>query len=980
MSHLHCLPCEAPLVSRPTLVLVEDCDSVNMTSRWFMLYRLACRSVFLQDPLHNVWNDVLNSLKSCNEFKTVLLTGLSSNSAWGPWGGERWFRLLQESAAECAKTMGGVSGTDALQTDALLTQLAPRILCESGAKTIRACQALSREQMCSEAAEVMANAGFLRQKGVRIQTARWFSWMASMEALLLEWSAKTLVLCYTVIMSGLLSPKDVSRQLTDSVRLAGGNVERDGGAGSAAGQAEQPSGRLGNTPAESSGARDGSVGHVQRDKAAMQRFRDSCHNTVEAIALVHLSEHLHIGACAILHATRPFHEWQGQVSSRVRSTSTNSALHCSLVRGQEVLATCHAVLTSPGGGMESVGYFVSDASDEWRKLRAGVGNASLREHPLVLSQNQIVGRQGRLAVALVARRIITLSQYWVLPLRLFGLLDPETRADTVEDMLELRRAWSACEEQAGRYWGGVRECSCFQWQVNKELMEALPMADTAEGYDVPDEVLEFLACVSKSFSHTKVVEDAFCAARRHESSLSNKQQGGTSFYWARTVCDEVLNKLYQYVEVSPSNSTLQPMSHERWKGHASQKNLYEACPQEASAAIPELKEIMAHRRSWPSMTPGTACRVPAELELMKLCHQRGAWNEVGRTWRGGLFTPGLVVQKNGEESSWLVASVLQELLLVLWPVSLRDLGNGRVRWVQPSELRGFGDLRFDVCVSLADWTVVPTSWCSHLHITCLLGGHCREWPKCLLLVEGPPAPMLQHLARQGLLGVRAALLRQVLRSEEYQAVLATSVAASSSSAQEGAPVEGSANQEKVEKLSDFDVQLEIIKQTLKVDGVAAAGLMEEALLAESSLDGADRTELLTNEDVQGCFDATDQELLGQVGQEAGSQSRAATRRTIMTKISALREEAWRGKRARRRAVQIPHDATMTETEARKRLPPKARIWRDAFQGRWQVWLGKWSHSVSWGWHKTDHECITACLTKVWERHAAVTGQVVTVGG
>lgn len=940
-----------------------------------------------------MWNDVLQSVKSANLFRTMLLVTLSCNSAWGPWGGEKWFHVLREAwsdfeVAATAALVGKAKATDG-STTALLESLAPKILVESGELTRWEVEELAPADVAEQALELIRAAPFLHKKGTRVATCRWFSFLAALEELLPCWSAKTLVCAHANIAAGLMDGDVVAAELDRAVATTAANV-----AATAA-------------SASTDGPGDGDVGHLQRDKMELQRFRDGCKNTLQAVGRIHLSGDLLAGACIILVGSKPFRAWQSEVAHSCRSPSANASMLLSLCHGAEPLRVCRDVMVGVGSGLEVCGYIGVDGV---ANLLTGVTPLTV-DSPLVLSQDALVDRAGRFAVALLSRRMSTLMQYWTFPLRFFRLLVPRDDDNPLRDVGEMLQAWSRCKGWMGQFWTRLRWRSCFQWVLVQDIMACLTRSasssssggGSASGVaataavvdDLPPVVRELLERLSRGFLTTKIVEDSFNKARSHEARMKCKQQGGSNFYFSRCYGSKLLSELYHYAEVSPDDSTLQPQG----AGAHLPRPLFAPCVRALGTAIPEAKRLHRAKADWPTFSAQSMVTLAAELEFMRLCaaeEAQGLASRVSMLWRCKLFRPGLVVQHVGSSSaasssaattsaagSSAVSSsapyfvvFVHDVLLVLWP--LRCESTGHMRTLCFESLRSYSALRFASVIRLSEWQVLPTAWWSNLHIGLASGALPARWPKSSLAITGDAVPVLEHLARDGFNGVPAQVLRKLLSSDEVPAPTSAAVApsAAAGSAKDKSGTAKVGKSEKQSAPSEVEIRVEAVRRLLKCTLAEAALHIEDGVVATAAGDSAeaDLSKMLASDDVQACFDEDDREKV--IEATSKPEKKAVKQAELLQQVRALRASAVAATAAarQRRPVRIPHLQTWTPEAVKAHLPPRAKIYCDSFNGRWQIWLQKWSHSASWGHERSDKDCILQCLRAAWQRYSAISGQ------
>ena len=161
-----------------------------------------------------------------------------------------------------------------------------------------------------------------------------------------------------------------------------------------------------------------------------------------------------------------------------------------------------------------------------------------------------------------------------------------------------------------------------------------------------------------------------------------------------------------------------------------------------------------------------------------------------------------------------------------------------------------------------------------------------------------------------------------------------------------------------------------IRRILKCSEKAAADIMEITL---------DNTELSPDEAMLAlpqAMDIIDDSDRKKVTDFLAEKQEAKTEmNTVKELLKKIRKPA-KGKK--RKAVQIDHCVSCTPEAANIYFPHEATVYRDEFNGRWRVWYGKgqkrWNQSVSWGWEKSDWQCVEELLKVTWEHHTGLTGE------
>ena len=169
-----------------------------------------------------------------------------------------------------------------------------------------------------------------------------------------------------------------------------------------------------------------------------------------------------------------------------------------------------------------------------------------------------------------------------------------------------------------------------------------------------------------------------------------------------------------------------------------------------------------------------------------------------------------------------------------------------------------------------------------------------------------------------------------------------------------------------------DVRVAAMRAVLQVPDKKCAEFLEQAVcIMEQNLEHED---ILSSEEYAGCLSAADQEELDKhvSKQKKVSEEVNALHQQIRQLSGSAAATAATGKR---KPLNFPLRETWTAGEVGTYGPPKSRWYRDTFNCRWIVFIGRWSKSRSWGAAGlNDGACLQFLLGKAWERHTRLTGE------
>ena len=153
---------EEDLRQKPMLSVCSDHGSEQESARWFLLYELGCRGLFLYDVRHQLHREFQNATNLAGMVSKMKMAQAILSYCRGPYKGAKWFRVLQEEAMDFAKTL---ACADNGAGQVLLNAIAPRVARE---------KRLSLEECSPEALlEMLQEARFLRAYTGSGNFSRW---------------------------------------------------------------------------------------------------------------------------------------------------------------------------------------------------------------------------------------------------------------------------------------------------------------------------------------------------------------------------------------------------------------------------------------------------------------------------------------------------------------------------------------------------------------------------------------------------------------------------------------------------------------------------------------------------------------------------------------------------------------------------------------------------------------------------------------
>eukprot|EP00971_Amphidinium_carterae_P220765 4382944-Amphidinium_carterae.1 len=322
-------------------------------------YLMATRHciLLLSDQSHRCWNDFQLALQDSKLYSWTLVTICLLNLDHGPWGGARWWEELKSGCREYIR----VAGPECVVWQGHL----PHVLAEVG------------EELMVEGAEERNAALFygleecVERKVERVGMTRWFQYVSAVHSFLKLWSRRCVVLIYICLMLGTFRQCHYLQELQLPVT---GKVE-------------------GEDVAKSS---------TKEDQEHIRKLRSKCTNSLEFAAIMLSDRRLYKINVIISTLGRAVQEWHSEQNKQNRSSSASldwwrdmaveggrghlkKMLGC--LRDREFMVALEMHVASAPPDLVSVDHL----------------------DPLVDKEDELAQKIGSLAVAVLGRRIRSLS-------------------------------------------------------------------------------------------------------------------------------------------------------------------------------------------------------------------------------------------------------------------------------------------------------------------------------------------------------------------------------------------------------------------------------------------------------------------------------------------------------------------------------------------------------------------------------------------
>lgn len=482
--------------------------------------------------------------------------------------------------------------------------------------------------------------------------------------------------------------------------------------------------------------------------------------------------------------------------------------------------------------------------------------------------------------------------------------------------------------------------SFMEWTFVKEVLDVLASADFRF---VPDELHRWLFNLFGHMGGTAPVELSFQKARRAESARPDKVVDSVRC-WSTAVNQKVLSSLYRFPEVDP-----QDVPEEMCSRRASLPARFFK-PRHGDATMDLGGVVGRGATPFPSPSPD-GMRQMAE-DAAAICGLQGELMNIVKAWRSRLFLAGMLVwQAVPKADKLFFACGSSGAAVLLWPAEVRKYGSSRV-WVLKGDISR-ADLEWRVITNLSHWKCVPVDYVAPAFFWRSAGG---KWPDggaamspslCVQQKHGSGAykDILRYHAEQAFQGLSQDLIDLVLQHEVGLTY---------------------------DRSKPFAEKVFLaIRAVLECDDLSAADYLEKRA-AEDTL-AVEAADVLDSEEAFDALNARDaQETEALLKSVTTSKQAAADIRAVC----ASARPAAQGRR--RKAVRFPGESELTldKDSILQHMPTdRCRIYRDNFNARWIGWYAPkgFSASKSWGPYANEYACVRHVVKRIWEHHAAVTG-------
>lgn len=466
----------------------------------------------------------------------------------------------------------------------------------------------------------------------------------------------------------------------------------------------------------------------------------------------------------------------------------------------------------------------------------------------------------------------------------------------------------------------------------------------ADGWHRSGALQQLIKTRFSTFAGTKLVEDSF--QRGRQGGNQNKEMNPKRFF-DRILRAELVGQIHKYKEVRWSGQSVPRGQKDRFNNH------FFEVPMRSSS--PALRSIVGNTATtkWYSPSPLNACHQDADLELVRYLHTSGMWDFAQRSWLCVLLRGVRVMIRrkvgDGALRDWmLVVGDLQGVAALCLPLVKVKIGH-QVLYA-PDHRVTHDQIQLAFILKLEDWEGMRCDWLSPLAIRQLdqqgRGSSCSI-VRCMLAPKDEGKPLLQSLALQA--------FGKASRSELKN--LAEVIGASWSADDDMYTSLRTLITHVFPNIDEADM-LDIlacrISHTNAIEAYLASGEADDIMMPD------DRQEV--------------QKL-----QKAAQQGQDAADSFATSYRTAARNHASVGGRPRKKPragapKRVPIDGAITAQQLTALLPPRFRVWHDAYNSRWQLFMDKARvRNMSFSAYGVAGAA-KRCAEAAWAMHAAYGGE------
>lgn len=245
------------------------------------------------------------------------------------------------------------------------------------------------------------------------------------------------------------------------------------------------------------------------------------------------------------------------------------------------------------------------------------------------------------------------------------------------------------------------------------------------------------------------------------------------------------------------------------------------------------------------------------------------------------------------------------------------------------------DLNFRPVLSFDDWEVQPVHGRSALTTHILFRGNKPTCNHVGHIADGKPMDLLYYAASHAFWDLKVTTLRKVARDEV---------------------------EEPLPNVPLAQTLTFLVRHIMKITEEEALEIVGQRCIKSTDAEG--QLQILTSDAADDCIQKGDKKELEDYVKKL--EDEVAERNAVHEHVSRGLSQRPRG------AVRTVPDGHISEAKARELLPPRSRILRDPYYGRWRVWyrfgLVQRDKSLAWGPSGDERAVVIPLLQWVWKIH------------
>lgn len=669
---------------------------------------------------------------------------------------------------------------------------------------------------------------------------------------------------------------------------------------------------------------------TKESKERTQNLRDKCKNSMHVSFVLMSDLRILARVRMILYSCKSSRALFGQCVAACRTPGAGLAFFQDMAQGQ--------------GHLEAV----RDFAAPWRDIRvlSKIGFQTEfaefskdrtfdADHPLVRQGADLAAELGAVTFAMMRARLRSLATWmWGYPGRFVLLVHPNESVvqDTLLDMKVVWKYWREVQALNSGAWKRFVEACAFSWEYVSLVFNEL----AKNGFErVTPMVEELVRCSYEGFSNTKTCEDAIKVCRDMGRNNPDMRPSGIAIF-RQPYIEHVLSENHKYNEIEAEEVP----APDRPTDCASAASMLHPKYRRSSMDFKEITGRSA-KTEWTSFNATSERALAEHAPVLVQLGASGDLGRIGDAWRAHFFQPGLVVRRKG--MPWQVCLGPMVTGVLCWRAEkVASLGMGEAFDFGPATK---DNVSIVAVASFEGWEARATEWCSPAQV--FVQNKRRQpdsWPRAYLRPKGPPKPILRIAAECCYWNLGAGILKRLI-SHHYPDLRHLQ--------QEPLP----------------EILAGLVEAQLGCEGEETARVLEKrAFGAECQEELA----VLSSVEVGDMLDKRDGDIVGKF--VADKEEDAQARVPMAQKVQALRQGGTRRKGKRTAVQTVPHGLRWSNDEANLLMPPRGRIVRDEFNGRWLCsYAGLTSKSRSWG-SGSDEACVLWLARWAWMQHQEVTGE------